>query len=104
MNPNYAKALVKRGEVNQILKDYEEAVTDFNKASQLDSTGFGVQQKLKEAQKQAKAAKNKDYYATLGIAKDADEQAIKKAYKKAALRWHPDKNNESEEQSFKAEK
>jgi len=43
MNPNYAKALVKRGEVNQMLKDYEEAVRDFNKASQLDSTGFGVQ-------------------------------------------------------------
>jgi len=42
MNPNYAKALVKRGEVNMMLKEYEEAVRDFNKASQLDSTGFGV--------------------------------------------------------------
>lgn len=42
MNPNYAKALVKRGEVNMVLKEYEEAVRDFNKASQLDSTGFGV--------------------------------------------------------------
>lgn len=28
----------------------------------------------------------KDYYATLGVSKDADEAAIKKAYKKSALK------------------
>jgi DnaJ-class molecular chaperone len=34
----------------------------------------------------------KDYYALLGTTKDADEKAIKKAYKKQAMKWHPDKN------------
>lgn len=29
MNPNYAKAYVKRGEINQILENYQEAVRDF---------------------------------------------------------------------------
>jgi DnaJ-class molecular chaperone len=33
-----------------------------------------------------------DYYEVLGLSRDADENAIKKAYKKAALRHHPDKN------------
>lgn len=34
----------------------------------------------------------KDYYAILGIAKSASDNEIKKAYKKSAMKWHPDKN------------
>jgi len=32
------------------------------------------------------------YYQVLGINRNASEDEIKKAYRKAALRWHPDKN------------
>jgi len=39
---------------------------------------------------------NEGYYKALGVAKDADENEIKKAYKKAALKHHPDKGGDVE--------
>jgi len=35
------------------------------------------------------------HYEVLGVGVDADEDALKKAYRKLALRWHPDKNLEN---------
>lgn len=43
MNPDYAKALVKRGEVYQNLEEWEEAVSDFGAAAAIDPAGFQVQ-------------------------------------------------------------
>ncbi len=39
----------------------------------------------------------------LDIPKTATEDEIKKGYRKSALRWHPDKNCETEEQRIKAD-
>jgi molecular chaperone DnaJ len=45
----------------------------------------------------------RDYYEVLGVAKDADEAAIKSSYRKLALKYHPDRNpNDKEaEEKFK---
>ena len=41
----------------------------------------------------------KDYYEVLGVKKDATADEIRKAYKKLAIKWHPDKNPDNKEEA-----
>jgi len=66
------------------------------------SSGSSRMSSSDEVQMIRQILRSRDYYGTLGVAKDADEKELKKAYRKKALKCHPDRNKApGAEEAFK---
>eukprot|EP01132_Coremiostelium_polycephalum_P006672 gene6672-8254_t len=105
LDSNYGKAYIRRAQCYMKLEQFEDAVRDYEKAQTLDPENRDLHKTLKDAKIQLKKSLRKDYYKILGIGKDASDSEIKKAYRKLALQYHPDKNSTlPEEEKAHAEK
>ncbi|KAJ1305071.1 hypothetical protein OPQ81_000111 [Rhizoctonia solani] len=82
---------------------WEEAVREWKAIAEADPSDTGAQREARKAELEHKKSQRKDYYKILGVAKDADDGTIKKAYRKMAIQHHPDKNpgNAEAEAKFK---
>jgi DnaJ family protein C protein 7 len=88
------------GEIPQL----EQACQDLEMAVRMTDGDREMQGKLRQAKGMLKNAKRKDLYKILGVSRDADETGMKKAYRKSALKWHPDRHScKTEEEKATAE-
>lgn len=63
-----------------------------------------IKKKIKQAKVALKRAGRKDLYAILGVGPKADDEEIRKAFKKSALKFHPDKQTgKSDEEKVESE-
>ncbi|KAL4447161.1 hypothetical protein ABPG74_014013 [Tetrahymena malaccensis] len=100
LDESYFRAYLRRADIKMKMGDFDSAIFDYQKVKELDASQ-NVDQLIKEAKIQAKQAKKKDYYKILGVERDASDKEITKAYRKLALKWHPDKNQDNKEEADK---
>ncbi|KAI7907551.1 uncharacterized protein BX663DRAFT_539037 [Cokeromyces recurvatus] len=93
LDDTFYKAYSRRAGCYMETEQYEEAVKDYRKLTEVDGSNREYHSLLRKAELELKKSQRKDYYKILGLTKSATETEIKKAYRKLALQYHPDKND-----------
>ncbi|RKF73138.1 DnaJ-like protein subfamily C member 7-like protein [Golovinomyces cichoracearum] len=96
LDPSYIKAKKTKAAATGQSGDWEAAVRELKKLLEANPQDPAIAKDLRAAELEQKKRLRKDYYKILGVEKDADASQIKKAYRKAAIVHHPDKNPDDE--------
>jgi DnaJ homolog subfamily C member 7 len=92
LDPQYIKARKTKANAYGQAEKWEDAVREWKSIQELDPEDRTIAKEVRRAELELKKSQRKDYYKILGVSKDADDNTIKKAYRKLAIIHHPDKN------------
>lgn len=92
LDPSYTKARRTRAKALGESGKWQDAINDLKSIHESNPEEPGLAKEIRDAELELKKAKRKDYYKILGVEKDAQDNEIKKAYRKKAIQEHPDKN------------
>lgn len=91
LDQSYIKARKTKAKALGESGDWEAAVAELKSLHEENPQEQGLAKEIRQAELELKKSKRKDLYKLLGVEKDADENTIKKAYRKLAIVHHPDK-------------
>lgn len=105
LNERYTKAMLRKAQALQGLERYEEAVALMEKVVEIEPNSQLYQQELKSAKIELKRSKRINYYKVLGVDKDVTDKQLSNAFRKGAMKCHPDRfMNKPVEEQKEAEK
>jgi DnaJ family protein C protein 7 len=89
----FLKIYLRRADCYMKIEKYEEAVREYEKCQKFKPQDAEINRAIRDSKKALKMSKRKDYYKILCIERTATEVEVKKAYRKLALQFHPDKQS-----------
>ena len=103
LDPSYTKARKTKANALGQAGKWEDSVKEWKSIQELDPEDRTIPKEVRKAELELKKSQRKDYYKIMGLGKDCSPDEIKRAYRKMAVKLHPDKNpgDEHAETKFK---
>lgn len=101
LDPNYTKARKTKANALGQSGSWEESIREWKAIQEMEPEDRTIPKEVRKAELELKKSQRKDYYKIMCLEKDCGPDEIKKAYRKMAIKLHPDKNRDDPEAEAK---